>query len=333
MKRLKTAVRIALSIVLLGYLLYVVDLEQAGGLLRRGRPLYILAALGVALFDRWLMAYKWVILLRVKRISLTVRQATEVYWTSTFLGVFLPATVGGDALRFLAVWRRGFPSRDVIASIMVERFLGFMALFAFLALSIFLNLTLSPSLLPETVWRPLWLIALGSIALIGLFVLTMHPKLARVFAAYSARVNQRVAALLAKARSFYQAYLEYRTHPGALFHFLVLSLFENLLPLTWTYLLAQAFSIHIPFLYYFLLIPIVLVLVRLPISVDGFGVQEGAFVYLLSLVGVPASDAFFLGLTSHLLALVSVLPGGILYALGGLEGYGDSRVTVRPEGS
>ncbi len=331
MKHLKTVVRVVLSAVLLGYLLSMVDLDQAEGLIRQGRPLYILAALGVALFDRWLMAYKWVILLRVKRIALTVRQATEVYWTSTFLGVFLPATVGGDALRFLAIWRRGFPSRDVIASIMVERLLGFVALFAFLALSIFLNLTLSPGLLPKTVWHPLRLIALGALALTGLFALTMHPRAARLFARGSARVHGRLGALLAKVRSFYQAYLGYKDHPVALSQFLALSLFENLLPLTWTYLLAQAFGIEIPFLYYFVLIPIVLVLVRLPISFDGFGVQEGAFVYLLSLVGTPASDAFFLGLTSHILALVSVLPGGILYALGGLEGYGDSRLGVRPE--
>jgi hypothetical protein len=62
---------------------------------------------------------------------------------------------------------------------------------------------------------------------------------------------------------------------------------------------------------------------------DGFGLQEGAFIYFLGLVGVAYSEAFLLGITSHILALCSLLPGGLLYGVGGL-GIQNKRRTPTP---
>ena len=50
-------------------------------------------------------------------------------------------------------------------------------------------------------------------------------------------------------------------------------------------------------------------LTKLPISLDGYGVREGLYVYLFALVGVSNSDAFVVGLVSHVIANLSLLPG------------------------
>jgi hypothetical protein len=137
-------------------------------------------------------------------------------------------------------------------------------------------------------------------------------------------LNRRAGKLLEhkfakKLNEIYDSYRDYQGNLLALGLFLGLSLIENLFPLFWTYFLALAFQIEIPLLYFFILIPIVLVLVRLPISLDGFGIQEGTFVYFLGLVGIMRPEALLLGLASHLLGIISVLPGGLLYSIRGLN--------------
>jgi uncharacterized membrane protein YbhN (UPF0104 family) len=54
---------------------------------------------------------------------------------------------------------------------------------------------------------------------------------------------------------------------------------------------------------------------NLPISVGGWGVRETAVVLLFGLVGVPSSAALVLSLQLGLLALLVVLPGGLLWLL------------------
>jgi uncharacterized membrane protein YbhN (UPF0104 family) len=66
------------------------------------------------------------------------------------------------------------------------------------------------------------------------------------------------------------------------------------------------------------LVPTALFVSMLPISISGLGVQEGAFVFLLSLGGVNASLAFGVSMLSRLVQLVSNAPGAILFLCQGL---------------
>ena len=91
--------------------------------------------------------------------------------------------------------------------------------------------------------------------------------------------------------------------------------FNHILPILRPYVIALALGVSVPIAYFFVLVPIVLVLIRLPISFDGFGLQEGAFVFFLSLVGISEGVAFSVGLTNHLVFLLGILPGGIMYSM------------------
>jgi uncharacterized membrane protein YbhN (UPF0104 family) len=117
----------------------------------------------------------------------------------------------------------------------------------------------------------------------------------------------------------YESYSTYSDKPLRLFVFFLFSLLENLFPILWTYLLVLAFNIDVDLVHVFILVPIILILVRIPVSFDGIGVQELGFVYLLSFAGVVATEAFVLGVFSHFIAIISVLPGAFLYAFAGLS--------------
>ena len=321
MKHLKLIVRLLLSIGLVALLFFSTDWRELFEIVRRGQPLFLAIAFVIGLGDRLLMAFKWNLLLRVKNIIISHFKATITYWISTFFGLFLPATIGGDAVRAFSVTRDGYDSKDVISSIVVERLLGFVALFTFVCVSIVLSLAVFGQSFFPGIWRLFWTFAVLLVVSTAVLIISLNQTIAgqisNLLNTYIPRLQSNKFAQ--KIGRLYQSYLSYQDKKGALVTFYLLSILESMFPLFWTYFLARAFLIDVPLLFFFILIPIVLVLVRLPISIDGFGLQEGAFVYFLGLIGVPAEEALLLGLASHFLALLTVLPGGLLFIFSGMN--------------
>ena len=137
MKKKYFWIRLIVSGGLIAFLFYSVDFSTVATIVSQSNIAYIVIAILIALGDRVFMAYKWNILLRAKAIRISLVELTGTYLTTTFLGLFLPATVGGDALRAYAVSKDGHNASDVISSIIVERALGFIALFVFVLAGIF----------------------------------------------------------------------------------------------------------------------------------------------------------------------------------------------------
>jgi glycosyltransferase 2 family protein len=320
MKKAWTWIRILISFGLIAFLLFTVDFGDMRGSLAGSNGYFLLAALMVAFGDRLIMAFKWSILLRAKAIHIPLMKVTVTYWISTFLGLFLPATVGADAIRAYAVSKGGQRGRDVVSSIVIERIFGILALLIFVLISIVLSIFVFGESFFENIWNLFGIILIFFVILTGFIYISLNrsflQKMYRFFEVRSPKLlgNKWVS----KLRDVYQSYLAYQDQKKVLAGFLFLSFLENLFPIFWTYFLSLAFNIPVPLLYIFILEPIVLVLVRLPISIDGIGIKEGAFVYFLSLIGIPSSDALLLGIASHILAVISILPGGVLYGLNGL---------------
>jgi glycosyltransferase 2 family protein len=320
MKKAWTWIRIIISFGLIAFLLYTVDFGDMTGSLAGSNGYYLLAAFLVALGDRLIMAFKWNILLRAKNIHIPLPRITGTYWISSFLGLFLPATVGADAIRAYAVYKGGQKGRDIVSSIVIERIFGILALLIFVLMSIVLSIYVFGESFFASIWN-LFGIILGVLVFLSFFIyISLNRSLLNKFYNLLEVRNPKISKnkWVGKLREIYQSYLAYQEHKQALGIFLFWSFVENLFPILWTYFLSLAFNIPVPLLYIFILVPIVLVLVRLPISIDGIGIKEGAFVYFLSLIGIPSSDALLLGIASHVLAIVSILPGGALYAFNGL---------------
>lgn len=312
--------RLLLSGGLLALLLTTVDLQEMGELVAQSNKWLILLAFLVGMVDRVLMAYKWNVLLRAKDVHIPLVQTLIIYWKTTFLGMFLPATVGGDAVRAYALSKENYPTSIVVSSIIIERALGFLALFIMVVVSILLSIVFFGQDFFDGMMGLLVLFAvLTVVGIAGIYVTMREDLIERVSQFAQKRggklTNNKIAK---KIGEIVRVYSTYRNQRGTLLVFLLLSLLENLFPLVWTYLMALAFGIDAPLLYFFILVPIVLVLIRLPISLDGFGIKEGAFVYFLGLIGVGASEAFLLGFSVHLLTISIILPGGLLYALQGM---------------
>ena len=79
-------------------------------------------------------------------------------------------------------------------------------------------------------------------------------------------------------------------------------------------------DIELPVLYYFVIMPTIILLTLLPISIAaGLGVREAAFVHLFGLVGMAGDAAFSLSLFVYVISFAAGLPGAWMYARSGLK--------------
>ncbi len=65
---------------------------------------------------------------------------------------------------------------------------------------------------------------------------------------------------------------------------------------------------------YLAFIPLILLVMLLPVTINGLGTSQVAFVWFFGRVGVPQAEAFALSVLFVALGIVGNLPGGLLYA-------------------
>jgi len=81
------------------------------------------------------------------------------------------------------------------------------------------------------------------------------------------------------------------------------------------YAYSIALGIHVPLFFYFVAVPFISLVTFLPISINGFGLREGAFVYIFSTMHVSPTTALLLALLMDAQALLFGSMGGCLYLL------------------
>jgi uncharacterized membrane protein YbhN (UPF0104 family) len=133
--------------------------------------------------------------------------------------------------------------------------------------------------------------------------------------------------LVGTVRGLHEAYLEYRAHGVALRKFFVWTLLEQLAPIIFIWLAARAIDVELSWLVAAAVAPLATLVTRVPISLAGIGVFEGAFMLLLPLGGISAADAVSIALLDRVVQIVAMAPWWLAAAFG----TGSFRVPVRDE--
>jgi uncharacterized membrane protein YbhN (UPF0104 family) len=83
------------------------------------------------------------------------------------------------------------------------------------------------------------------------------------------------------------------------------------------YLATRALGLHLPLAALLTFTPAVAIAQVLPLSLNGLGVREGAFVVFLGPLGVSAGQAIAVGLLVYAMTLTVSLLGAPAFAVGG----------------
>jgi uncharacterized protein (TIRG00374 family) len=255
--------------------------------------------------DRALMTFKWMLLLKARGAHIRFFTAMKIYCASMIWGMFLPTTIGADTIRAVGVARAGVEPNEVVASIVIERMIGFLSA---LLLGLSSLVLLSTSGLFESRFMGLWWAALATI-LLGVIVLVASFS-NKVFHFVHDRILGRLPSnrIAAKLRKFHETYLAYRNNVGTLVAFFMLTFAEQFVAITQGWLIALALGIHVGILYVFIAVPLSLLVSRVPIGIDGLGTFEAAFAFLLSLAGISAAQAVAIAFTGRFLQVLAWLP-------------------------
>lgn len=273
---------------------------------------YLALAFLVVSADRALMAFKWGLLLKSRGLVLPFFFTLKVYCASNIWGTFLPSTTGADAIRVVLVRREKLDTGELIASVVVERALGFLA-------SLVMGLAAVLILRQHHAWDDRFNPALYGGALFlaaaaGAFVLSLNQSTFDRVWDWMPRWTA-ASRLGEKINRLHRTYVGYGADRRTLWVFMGLTLAEQAAPILYAWLLALALGAQVGLLFVAGVLPLTLLITRLPISVDGIGVFEGVFVLLMGMAGVPAAMAVSIALIGRVIQILSYLPWWAAYTI------------------
>jgi uncharacterized protein (TIRG00374 family) len=271
---------------------------------------WIALAVSLVVLDRALNAYRWLALLCPIDPRPPAAAVLRVFFVSTFVGTFLPASVGGDVVRAYGLARLRVSTAVALASVLMDRLLGVVAIVLVAGIGL-----VAGSSSGLTADRMSLAALVGTVALcIGASALVFSEAVARAGAGLAGRIP--IARLQRFARDLADATRAYARYHGPLALVLAGSLAVQLLRVLQAWCLGQALVVDAPFAAYLAFVPLILLVMLLPISINGLGTAQLAFVWFFGRAGVSEAHSVALSLLFLALGVVGNLPGGVLYALG-----------------
>jgi uncharacterized protein (TIRG00374 family) len=321
------SVRVLATLVVTGfaiaYLLWKVDLSETVDVLAEVHAGYFLLTIAIFVVTVPPMAWRWKLLLAAKGMSERLGWLTRAYFTGYAAGQILPTGVGGDALRIFETSRR-HPGRTgaIAATVLLERAIGGAATLALGALGFALALG------TYDVGAYLWLegILVAATILLGVVLFSRAAR----------RPLRRVAPILARVRldrplrAVYEGMHSYRANAGLLVFVFAFTLVVQAVRILGVWTSAKAVGIDLSPRVYFVMGPLLFLVMLVPFTLNGFAVREAFFVSFLGQLGVDADAAFAAGFLFFVVTLIAALPGVLILAWENLRPRAPGRQPSRP---
>lgn len=288
-----------------------VDFRQLADILRYARIEVLFLVWVTYILDRVVMALKWNLLLKDARIDISGWQAVRIYFTGNLLGTFTPGELGADAYRIFALSKLR-KNATVVVTVVLERVIGLAALVVFVILLLPFSARVagiySGSLLRAMVYVLLT---------VGCFFLSLPMVSKFAYSLLDARSLGRF-----KTASKLKKLLDLKEIPGAIgkktiLLFSLLTIIEIVLLIYMNYLTCRSLRIDVSFIHLLLLLPGLYLILRLPVTIQGLGIQEGLWVFVMRQSGFSSADGIAVSVMLRLMQIVSVyVPASLMMMVG-----------------
>ena len=115
----------------------------------------------------------------------------------------------------------------------------------------------------------------------------------------------------------------YRRYPGTLLTVFAISISYQLFIVVFSYSVSQALGLGLSVFDFILFVPVIGLVSMFPLSVNGIGIREAGYIFLLSRVDRGSSEALSLSLMIYAIGVAVSLIGGALFGLQRMEGKGE----------
>ena len=277
----------------------------------------ILVGTSVFAFSQCIVGFRWWLLLRAQRVSVSLVLAEKLTFLGLFFSNFLPSSVGGDLVRAWYVSRHSSRKLQAALGVLVDRIMGLMStlIVAFTSLFLFMRdqhllsfrRTEGLMVFLKGIYGPHFVL----LFLIGGGLLLMLKK---PLSSFTNRIIRHIVHIIYQLREVLGVYCR---HPLVLIWGLLLTVFLQSLVITAYWLIGQDLNIQAPLGYYFVFFPLVWVVGSIPVSIAGIGILEGGLVFLfVRYAGASPEAAAALALCQRLTWLGASIPGLFFHLTG-----------------
>ena len=301
---MKNCIRILISFVLLVFLLRNLDSSQTVSLVQSIRWPWLFLTLAVITGGVYLSAWKWKLLASPLGFRSRYRAFVRWYFIGSYFNHFLPTSVGGDAARMALLIRAEGSSPEAVSCVIVERLTGLVALLGIATVGSLL-FTLPQQLGYLLPTYGILFVFLG----IGIYWLMRAPLIQEPETKTSSSIVYRLKHLV----QVYQKPVGiYRNHGNVIGVTLSLSIVFQLMAVTVAYFIGQALELPLLWGTCLFCVPLGTLLTLLPISINGLGVRESAYVALFTATGLTDEQSFLLGFGTSLSVMIVSMMGGTM---------------------
>lgn len=300
--------KLAISATLIAFIFSQVDLGMLRAKLASANVAYLLLATVLYFSAIVVNCAKWAVLLRAQVTGVPFRMLLRYTFIGVFFNTMLPANIGGDVVRGYELSAYTDSKLDAAASVIVDRLVGLLAFItsAVVAATILVSATHRPDMEVIAVAAVTALVALA----FTMALLFSRRLRARVALAFGWSFLKPLAPIYGRLADAFGAYrFRYKTLALAFAIGMGGLMLTNLV----NYAISEALGGGMPLLMIALFNPIIALVLLIPISVGGIGVNQNAYVFFYGLAGVPYDHALAVSLVMQALILLSGLPGAVLW--------------------
>ena len=226
------------------------------------------------LISRTAIIWRWHILLRSAGINIRFRDSTALTFTGLFASNFLPTTIGGDVVRLAGAMQMGFDRAVCLASIAADRIIGM----AGMSMTVPIGLVYS--------WNTLQIVSAAS-SMVA-FIKKPIEFLKRTIVIFSIWLKK----------------------PGAMLISLICTWIHMLCLFGSIYIFVDDLGSHVSFWMIAGLWSLTYFITLIPISINGYGLQELSFTFLMSHVaGITPAMSLTVAVLIRAYFILSSLPG------------------------
>jgi uncharacterized protein (TIRG00374 family) len=308
LSRHKLAVKIVVSTGLMAFLLMKISVSEVLRLVSAIDAPVFLAGVACIFLSNLLGSYQWHQLLCGSGVSLNFSQTFRFYFVGLFFNNFLPANVGGDAVKVYDVTRVGSSVYQVIAVTVLDRLLGIFSLCLLAAAA------------------AIYLLGMGGggqyRVYLLIFVACMIPGLGFYFFKPLGNLLRKMVRLirplsLDKRISSILDYLgEFKGRKPLVVRLVGLSLVIQTLRVLTHVLIGLSLGITLNFTVlcqFFVFVPLLSLAMIPPITINGLGIREALGILLFASAGLGESDAFTMEFLTYLVSVLVSLVGFLFF--------------------
>jgi hypothetical protein len=275
------------------------DLKAA---ILNSKPWLLLIVLLGMILNIGICSFKWRILLSINGIKMELSKLFRYYLTGMFFNNFLPGSIGGDGYRIYKTLDKHRPKVASIMAVFLDRLTGMIVLF-FVgyagAIITFIRKDNSIS------WFGV-LFGSAVVALFLIFVVISANERARNWLFHQRRLPEKVK----RAAKYFSDAV---SSPVKIAQVIGIAFFYHLFLLFYRLLLIQSVGATCSIFALALVIMVSTTVAMVPISINGIGILDGSFIYLIGRFGVPYEEAMMVMILQRALSVGISLAGGIFY--------------------